>query len=160
MIKNIFTSVLLAIIFVSCEQKQEFIEITKGEEMDPKVSRIGIQINNRNEVYICKEIIENNERTGRYDFYRYKNHINFDYFKNKFLKLYKDTLEVPKVSDGEYNLLSYKLNNKNYKAIIFTDILSNEQRDVFYEIINLSRKKPQEKIIFHKFETKLLLEKN
>lgn len=62
MIKNIFTSVLLAIIFVSCEQKQEFIEITKGEEMDPKVSRIGIQINNRNEVYICKEIIENNER--------------------------------------------------------------------------------------------------
>lgn len=105
-----------------------------------------------------KKLLKIMRGLGRYDFYRYKNHINFDYFKNKFLKLYKDTLEVPKVSDGEYNLLSYKLNNKNYKAIIFTDILSNEQRDVFYEIINLSRKTSR-KIIFHKFETKLLLEK-
>ncbi|WP_407484422.1 hypothetical protein [Elizabethkingia meningoseptica] len=156
---KVFISILIITIFTSCEQKNEYIEITRGPEMDPGIARIGVQINNKNEAYICKEIIENNERTGKYTFYKYKNHVNFNYFKNQYIKLYKDTLQVPRVADGNYDLLSYTLNGKSYKTIIFTDILSDEQRSAFYELVNLSLKKPLQKITFHKFETKLLEER-
>ena len=158
---RIFT-IILVFLLVSCNKNEskEFIELTKGASMDPSEPRIGILINNKDSVYICREVIKNNERTEEYIFFNSLNKVSFNKYKNEMLKSFNKSFSFNSIPDAQAQQIVYYLNGKEYKQVFYFHKLSGEQKKVINDILKMSDILDLHEVSNHKFSQELLHEVN
>lgn len=53
---KLISIIMISILLFSChKEKQEYIEVSLGFSMNPNEPRIGILINDKDSLYVCKE---------------------------------------------------------------------------------------------------------
>ncbi|MDR6464583.1 hypothetical protein [Chryseobacterium sediminis] len=149
-------------LFLSCHKdKKEYIEITSGLSMDPGEPRIGVLINDKDSVYICKEIIKNHERTGEYIYFNSLNKISFDTYKDETLKVFNSSISFHSIPDAQPQQLVYFLNGKQYKQRFYFHQLSAQQKKAVTDILHLNNVKDLRGLPdYNKFSKELLEEVN
>ena len=154
------------LVFTTCsEKREEYVEFTKGRQMDPQEPRIGIKLSDDNHVYLCVEKMNSEEgshalgyHTGKYKFYKSENKIDFSKYKvlvseNFSTDLPKDFI---KIEDGTFQQINFNLQNQN-KTHYFYDIqLEANQESIYKQIWKLKDELKFKQIDSMYFHQKLL----
>lgn len=146
----------------SCQNKgvnNDYIEITKGFDMDPKEPRIGIILSSNDSLYFCREIIKERKGIGEYEYFKLSDTINFNKFKKRILKEFKEIYNHSGIPDAQPTQLKYQLENNNYNQIFYIHNLSQKQQKTLKDIFDLQKSKKLKKINYYKFSSDLLQEK-
>ncbi|KAA0126031.1 hypothetical protein FY557_19470 [Chryseobacterium sp. SN22] len=146
----------------SCQNKggnNDYIEIAKGFDMDPKEPRIGIILSSKDSLYFCREIIKGRKGIGEYEYFQSNDTIHFDRFKKKILKEFKEIDNHSGIPDAQPTQLKYRLENNNYDQIFYIHNLSPKQQKTLKGIFDLQKSKKLKKINYYKFSSDLLQEK-
>lgn len=162
MLKNSWLFLLICIALSGCGKKEiEFIEITEGRSMNPSQPRIGIKVTSNNDLYLCREIIIDGRKTEKYKYYKNTETVDFEKFKNDIISNFKNNIEPTyvKVSDATYYQLIYNVSSTVYKSKFIESDLTNEQNQVLFKIINLSKLKNYKEIPKYEFSKELLEER-
>lgn len=154
---------LIMVFFLfSCQKKggnNDYIEITKGFDMDPKEARIGIILSSNDSLYLCREIIKERKGTGKYEYFKLNDTINFNKFKKRILKEFKEINNHSSIPDAQPTQLKYQLGNDNYNQIFYIHNLPLKQQKTIKDIFDLQKSKTFKKINYYKFSSDLLQEK-
>lgn len=155
--KNTLILIIL-FFFYGCEKKIDFIELTTSVSQNPAQPRFGIQINSENNLYVCKEVIVENRRSSKFQYYLSNQHIDFEKFKSLFLRNFKNnniTSENTSIQDATFYQIYYNLNNIKYRSTFIESDLNPIQHKIFTELYEFSNNRDMKRIQFHKFSTKL-----
>lgn len=162
MLKNSWLFLLICIALSGCGKKEiEFIEITEGRSMNPSQPRIGIKVTSNNDLYLCREIIIDGRKTEKYIYYKNIESVNFEKLKKEIVANFEKNIKSTyiKSNDATYYQLIYKVSSTVYKSKFIENDLTNEQNQVLFKIISLSKLKNYKEIPKYDFSKELLEER-
>lgn len=151
--------VFIVTMITSCKSdKNEYIEITTGFSMNPKQPRIGMIFNSNDSIYVCKEIVDENNKSKStlYKYYAGKEKIDFNKYKKEVKSLFSDTIIFNLSEDGELEKLEFSINGKHYKRFFTASVLNDKQNKIIYNMKALMKKNNFVEIPYHKFSRDLL----
>jgi hypothetical protein len=153
---------LSMVLFLSCNDENEYIQITKFYSEDPSSPRFAIKINNHGNVYFC---LEKNpkfsfpgEETFVFDYYKSKHSISWDslktVFENNFLK--KSRKKYQEISHSSLSA-SYRL-DKNIGVIEDFEylILEKNEEKMINDLIELIDTSKAKAIDYYPFNIEIL----
>ncbi len=133
--------------------------LSGGSPGDESDKRFAIEVNNKQELFYCEEIMP---KEGIYNYYYCKDKsIDFNALKDSFLREFQDTVRLPDaIADATIYNINYCLNGKKQNFIFYNNnyCLDSIQLTLFNNFL-LLRNKKFEKIKYHNFFSKLLTEK-
>ena len=164
-ILTLITFTLLTVL-ISCDKNVEYIELTEGRSMDPRAPRYGIKITNEDDAYLCIEKMASKEgsfalgyHTGKYEFYKSKEKINFSEVQSKILINYSKPVKKVKIVDATFENITFKFDKNIHSDFFYYSQLNSEQRETHDEIWKLKNSLEFEKTDSVYFNQNLLQEK-
>ncbi|WP_129535731.1 hypothetical protein [Chryseobacterium sp. 3008163] len=146
-------------LLLSCNnEKKQYIELTLGSSMDPNEPRIGILIDDKDSLYMCKEIIGTTNKNTKYEYFKSTKRIDFSFFKQNVLNSFDTLSTFRSVPDAQSKQINYYLNGQNEKFRFYSHELSKKQEKIIEDLILLQQSKTFVKIPHYNFSKELLYE--
>lgn len=133
---------------MSCSKKDgDFIEFTFGLSEDPKYPRAGIKIRSDDYVYYCEEIMNKgesyhlNHHTGKYNFFKSEEKIDFEKYKDLILRNYSAEMENNSIIilDATFENINFKVEDKKRFQNFYYSQLNKNQIAIYNEIWELKK---------------------
>ncbi|MDP9959146.1 hypothetical protein [Chryseobacterium lathyri] len=154
---KLISIIMINILLLSChKEKQEYIEISLGFSMDPNEPRIGILINDKDSLYVCKEDLRSVDNGLKYKYFKSTQKIDFASYKKRVLNSFYDSIQFKSTPDAQPRQMNYYLNGKSLKFRFYSHELSKKQEKIIEDMILLKEDKRLEEIPYHKFSQDLL----
>lgn len=147
----------MSLLLFSCNKKnEERIILIRGMSTVPFEKRIGIEIDENNNVFYCIETAFN---SGKYSYFHCKMDIDiFDFYKGVFLKFFStDTIAKQAIDASEYEF--YIKTNNMVRRTVFYDNTLNEVQYVFIKQLEKLVELSCDTINYYSFPERLLIEK-
>lgn len=149
--------IMISTLLLSChEEKQEYIEVSSGFSMDPNEPRIGILINDKDSLYVCKEDLISVDNGVKYNYFKSAQKIDFASYKKRILNSFYDSMQFKSTPDAQPIQINYYLNGKNLKFRFYLHELSKIQEKIIEDLILLKVDKKLREVPYHKFSRDLL----
>ena len=156
--KNIiFICLVLGMISCSNDISGGYIIITNGKSMNPDLPRDGIELNYEGLYYCIERIGDIKKDSSVYDYY-VDNEIDLKYlkyFKNNFIKEFKNYENFCQIEDGLPFQLIYNIDGESDTLTSFYSCLNRGQHNLIDSLFSLV-KDDTAKIPFHAFPRELL----
>ncbi|OCA76197.1 hypothetical protein BBI01_05755 [Chryseobacterium artocarpi] len=154
---KLISIIMISILLLSCnKEKQEYIEVSLGFSMDPNEPRIGILINDKDSLYVCKENLISVDNGVKYKYFKSTQKIDFASYKKRILNSFYDSIQFKSTPDAQPRQINYYLNGKNLKFRFYSHELSKRQEEIIEDLILLKEDKRLKEIPYHKFSRDLL----